>query len=376
MDQQFIKCALIRGGTSKGVFVRERELPNEDRAKVILALFGSPDSRQIDGLGGGTSTTSKLMIVEPSDKEGVDAQFTFGQVSTDKSVIDYGGTCGNLTFGIGPFAIDEGIIDIGEKCDTVEVTLYNTNTDSYVDQTVPVQNGHSQTKGDFKVYGVPRTYARIDSTFLDPAGGETGSLFPLGEPTIDLDTPEGTYEVSVLDIVNPVVFVRAQDFGLTGTELPEQIDGDAEILSRIERLRGAACEALGYVDDASNSADVSPGVPKLAFISEPQSYQTSGGDQVEASTIDLTARIMSMQKLHPVYAVSGACCTAAAALLPGTIPNLVGDVTDEEITLGHPKGPISVTADVTPNTNTVHSVTVPRTSRRLIEGTAYYQPDA
>lgn len=372
MGREAIECALVRGGTSKGVYVTEGQLPRVGQDEAILSLFGTPDPRQIDGLGGGTSTTSKLMIVRDSDEANVDAEFTFGQVSTDQRVVDYGGTCGNLTFGVGPFAVDEGIVPVDEGNDEVRLTLYNTNTDSYVDQTVPLTNGRARTSGDFKVYGVPRTYARVDSTFLDPAGGETGGLFPLGSPTIDLNTPDGSVEVSVVDVVNPVVFARPETVGLTGTELPAEVDADRELLERIERIRGAACEALGYVDNASKAANVSPGVPKIAFVTGPQTYTTSDGETVVADEIDVTARIMSMQKLHPVYAVSGACCTAAAALLPGTIPNRVTEL-DREVTIGHPKGPMTVSVDVDSQANVVEAVTVPRTQRRLIEGTAYYE---
>jgi 2-methylaconitate cis-trans-isomerase PrpF len=367
---------LVRGGTSKGVYVCRDELSKGAPDESILALFGSPDSRQIDGLGGGTSTTSKLMIVGESEQEDVDAEFTFAQVATDKSVVDYGGTCGNLTFGIGPFAIYEDIVEVDDVKNEVKLRLYNTNTDSHVEQVVPVQDGYPKAEGDFKVYGVPQTYARIDSTFLDPSGAETDRLFPLGESVTELDTPDRTYEVSVVDVVNPVVFAHAEDLGLTGTELPEDIDGDSTLLNRIENVRGAACEALGYIDDVADSDTVSPGVPKLAFVSGPQSYTTSNGSTVDADSLNLTARIMSMQKLHPIYAVSGACCTAVAALLPETIPNQVADITGNNITLGHPKGVMSAEVNVEPEANAVHSVTVPRTSRRLIEGTAYYQPDA
>jgi 2-methylaconitate cis-trans-isomerase PrpF len=376
MDRKTVDCALVRGGTSKGVYVREGELPNENRDKAILALFGSPDPRQIDGLGGGTSTTSKLMIVGDSDEDGVDAEFTFGQVSTDQRVVDYGGTCGNLTFGIGAFAIDERIVPVDDRAEEVTLSLYNTNTGSYVEQTVPLVNGNARTNGDFKIYGVPRTYARIDSTFLDPAGGETGSLFPLGGPTVNLRTPERTVEVSVLDVVNPVVFARPETVGLTGTELPEEVDNNPELLDRIEQIRAAACEALDYVDNAAEASNISPGVPKMAFVTGPKMYRSSSDKTIPGEEIDVTARIMSMQKLHPVYAVSGACCTAAATLLPGTVPNQVTEIEDNQVTIGHPKGPMSVTAEVNADEGIVEAVTVPRTQRRLIEGTAFFQPDA
>ncbi len=372
MVQQSIDCALVRGGTSKGVYLHAEALPDAHREEALLSLFGSPDARQIDGLGGGTSTTSKLMAVEAADRPDADVTFTFAQIAVDEPVVDYGGTCGNLTYGVGPFAIREGIVDV--PADTTEVTLrlYNTNTEAYVTQTIPLADGQPKTEGDFRVYGVPRTYARIDSTFENPAGADTGALFPLGEPRTTLETAIGPVEVSVVDVVNPVVFARPAAVGLTGTELPAAVDSDPDLLDRIEAIRAAAASELGYVTDPAAAASESPGVPKMAFVSPPQSYPTSTGDTVAAETIDLTARIMSMQKLHPVYAVSGACSTAAAAKLPGTIPAAVATSDTPTVTLGHPKGPLSVQTDVDSETNTVHAVTVPRTQRRLMTGTAYY----
>lgn len=373
MEQRSLECALVRGGTSKGVFVTAAQLPDRDEA--ILSLFGSPDERQIDGLGGATSTTSKLMVVADSSEDDVDAEFTFGQVSVDKPVIDYGGTCGNLTFAIGPYAIDEGLIAVEDDRAEVDVRLYNTNTDSVVEQRIPVHDGRTEVVGDFKVYGVPRTGARIDTRFLDPAGSETGELLPFGEPTTELETDDGIYEVSAVDVVNPVVFVRARDVGLSGTELPSGVDKNAELLERLERIRGAAAERLGFVDDAAESAEKSPGIPKLAFVAEPTTYTTLTGDTVSGGDIDITARIMSMQKLHPVYAVSGASCTASAALIPGTIPNEVVATNGDTVTLGHPKGTMSVTVSLDSGRLDVEAVEISRTQRRLMEGTAYYLMD-
>jgi 2-methylaconitate cis-trans-isomerase PrpF len=370
MIQETLHCAVVRGGTSKGLLIQSGELPSERHDEAILSIFGSYDSRQIDGLGGATSTTSKLMIVGASPRPNIDIEYTFGQVGVTEPLIDYGGNCGNMTTAVGPFAYDEGMVTpTPDENGRVTVSLYNTNTDTRIKQSFPVDGQRTITNGEFAIHGVHGTGARVDTTFLDPGNSSTGALFPLGKPIVPFDTPFGTVETTVLDVTTPVAFVRAADLNLTGAERPADIDNDDTLLERIEHVRALVCAELNIVDNPSKATEKSPGFPKLAFVAEPQTYKTDTS-VVNETDIDITARIMSMQYLHPIYAVTGAACTAAASLLPGTVPNQVANSTSNEVTLGHPQGKMKVTADVT--TELVRSVTISRTQRRLMEGDVFY----
>ncbi len=369
--QGTIDGTLIRGGTSKGLFVRESALPlpGDRRDDLVLELFGSPDPLQVDGIGGSHSHTSKLMIVSAADRQGVDIDYTFGQVGVDTAVIDWSGNCGNLTSAVGVYALREGIVE--PTAPETSLTLYNTNTDTTVEQTIPIEAGEPAVEGEYAIDGVPGRGARIDSRFLDPAGGVTGSLYPSGQPVDHLDVDGDRIEVSLVDVANPNVFVRAAELGLTGTELPADLAEDEALVDRVERIRAHGAVRMGLADDPASATADRPGIPQIAVVSEPQPYTSSLGDRVGADSIDITARIFTTGTPHHAYAMTGAMCLAAAARLPGTIPNDTV-APGSTVTIGHPKGRITVGVETT--TKDVEHVTVGRTARPLMDGAVYFRP--
>ena len=377
MQQKSLPATLFRGGTSKGVYFLQGDMPadRDEWDDLLLNTFGSPDPMQLDGIGGSHSTTSKTMIISESDEEDIDVRYTFGQVGVRKPVVDWGGNCGNLTFAVGSYALEQGVPDVEPEDGRVELTLYNTNTDTIIEQSVPVHDdGTPRYDGDFKVFGVPGRGARIRSRFLDPGGSVADGVFPTGNRTDTLEVDGlGEIEVSLVDITNPGVFARASDLGMTGAELPDEINADPELRDRLERVRSAACARYGFVDDPADATNVSPGIPKLAVIGERQSYQTVDGETVQAEDFDLLARIMSMQRPHHAYAVTGAMCTAIAASFPGTIPNefLDGDRPDE-VVLGHPKGTMTIGVGIEGDDVTYTEVN--RTARQILQGDLFYLP--
>ncbi len=376
-----IRCVIMRGGTSKAVFFHENDLPadRENRDRIILRAFGSPDLRQIDGLGGANSSTSKVAIIGPSSRPDADVDYTFGQVSVDMPVVGMAMNCGNISSAVGPFAIDEGLVRAVEPVTTVRI--FNTNTQKRIIAQVPVQNGRALSRGDYAINGVPGNGARIDLEFEDPGGAVSGKLLPTGNPTDVLTVDGKAYTVSIVDAANPVVFVRAEDFGLRGTELPAEFESrpDAKAISAtFEKIRGQAAVLVGLVPEASLAKTKSPELPKIGFYTAPTAYTDATGQKVGAEDIDIVGRLFSMGKMINAYMGTGAICTIVAANIPGTVVNrIVGEKLGDRIPLvriGHPFGvmPVRGILEETPDgTSSVKRGVISRTARRIMEGWVY-----
>jgi 2-methylaconitate cis-trans-isomerase PrpF len=373
-----VPCSIFRGGTSKGVFFMKNVLPeNQDELnKVLLKVMGSPDIRQIDGLGGAVSTTSKVAIVSKEEKEDWDVNYTFAQVSVDKPVVSYAGNCGNISSAVGAYAIENGLVETISPITIVKV--YNTNTKKLIYEHIPTPNGKITYKGDFSISGVPGTGAKIELEFLNPAGSLTGKLLPTGNAIDTLDVEGvGQVEVSIVDAANPLVYVDAKDVKLKGTESAGEIDSDKNMLVLLEKIRGEAAVKMGLIEKWQDGATVSPGVPKLTVVSKPQDYKTVSGSELKDNDYDLSVRMMSMQKAHKTIALTGALCTAAACAVDGTIPNrtLGTDAMKAELKFGHSDGIIDVSIKYEKNENsiTINSVSSHRTARKIMTGTVYYE---
>lgn len=373
-QQRRLRCVLMRGGTSRGLYVMRNELPEDPalRDRVILAMYGSPDIRQIDGIGGADSLTSKLAIIGPPSREDADVDYTFGQVSITAPFVDYAGNCGNISSGVGPFAIDEGLVDAVEP--TTKVRIHQTNTHRIIVAEVPVSEGKAAVVGDYSIDGVPGTGAEIGLDFSDTAGGVTGRFLPTGKVRDTLDVDEvGRVEVSIVDAGNPVVFVRASRFGLRGTESPTEIDADAKLLDSIERVRGNAAQLMGMVEDWRDAAQSSPYVPFIAMVGPSQEYISFSTQQtVSKSRVDFVSRLLFMLKMHKAYPITGTVCTGAAAKIAGTIVHEVTDVSPEGdlVRIGHPSGVVDVKTEVELSGSgpILRRALVGRTARRIMEG--------
>ncbi|MED4129325.1 2-methylaconitate cis-trans isomerase PrpF family protein [Shouchella miscanthi] len=367
-----IRAAIIRGGTSKGVYILEHELPSNPvvRDQVILSIYGN-DERQIDGLGGADALTSKFAMVSVSTRADADIAYTFGQVGIGTKTIDYGTNCGNILSGVGPYAIDEGLVPPVEPI--TKVRIYNTNTNKVIIAHVPVFNGRSVFTGDFSIDGVPGTGAQILLEFENAAGAVTGSLFPTGNRKDTLSISYGDVEVSILDVTTAVVFLHAQSIGLKGTELPSQLT--VEQLHQLEEIRSEGARLLGFVQKRDQATAVTPASPKLILVHEPCAYQTTTNQMVRKEGISFVSRAMSMQKMHHAFPVTGGLCTAIASQLKGTVVADVNHTTSSSnITIGHPSGTMGFSAKVEEQEYEepiIKQAAVARTSRRLMEGYTY-----
>jgi 2-methylaconitate isomerase len=371
MTQRRIRAVYMRGGTSRCLVFHEEDLPRGQAARdrILTAALGSPDpyGRQLDGMGGGISSLSKACIIGPPTHADAHVDYTFAQVDVRSPAVDYQGNCGNCSSAVGPFAIDEKLVEVSEG--TTLVRIHNTNTKKIIVAHVPVKDGEAAVEGDFELPGVSGRGARIALDFLDPGGAVARRLLPTGRPRDLLDG----LEASLVDATNPVVFVRARDLGLTGAETPQAIDGDRPLCARLEAIRLEAARRMEIPGSAAQ--------PKIAMVAPPAAFSALDGRPYGQDDVDLLARVMSMGNCHRAFALTAAMCLAVAARIPETVvaeaarPALSeGGLSEErggfDLRLGHPSGVTPIAASVTTREGQpwAEHVTVYRTARRLMEG--------
>lgn len=380
MSQIKVPATYMRGGTSKGVFFNLDDLPQEAqvageaRDKLLLRVIGSPDpyAKQIDGMGGATSSTSKTVIVSRSSRADHDVDYLFGQVSIDKPFVDWSGNCGNLSAAIGPFAIHAGLIpqDRLPENGIATVCVWQVNISKTILVHVPIVNGFVQETGEFELDGVTFPAAEIQVDFVDPADGE-GSMFPTGNLVDDLVVPDvGTFNATFINAGIPTIFIDAESIGYQGTELQDDINNDDAALAMFESIRAHGALKMGLISELEE-AQTRQHTPKVAFISKPKSYQSSSGKAVNESEIDVLVRALSMGKLHHAMMGTAAVAIASAACVPGTLVNLAaGGGEKESVTFGHPSGTLKVGAQAkqTEQGWVVQKAIMSRSARILMEG--------
>jgi len=378
-----VAATYMRGGTSKGVFFKLDDLPEKAREAgqardhFLLRVIGSPDpyAKQIDGMGGATSSTSKTVILSKSTRAEHDVDYLFGQVSIDQPVVDWSGNCGNLTAAVGSFAISNGLVDADRIPENgiCTVKIWQVNIGKTIVAHVPVTQGQVQETGDFELDGVNFPAAEVQIEFLDPSDddGEGGSMFPTGNVIDIFEVPgEGSFQATFINAGIPTIFLNAADLGYTGTELQEQINTDPLALARLETIRAFGALKMGLIQDIAEAASRQH-TPKIAFVAPPLTYIASSGKQVKQEDIDLLVRAMSMGKLHHAMMGTAAVAIATAAAVPGTVVNLAaGGGEREVIRFGHPSGTLRVgaQAEQQQGTWTVRKAIMSRSARVLMEG--------
>ncbi|MGR3715994.1 MAG: 2-methylaconitate cis-trans isomerase PrpF family protein [Thermohalobaculum sp.] len=378
MEQLACPAVFMRGGTSKGLFFRAEDLPSDPagRERFLLRATGSPDpnGRQLDGMGGGISSLSKVMIVSRSGREGVDVDYDFGQIAIGEPVIDRVANCGNLSAAVGVFAVEAGLVRLPDG--EAVLRMLNVNTRKRVDCVLQIAGGHARVHGDCAIAGVAGTGAPIRLDFLEPGGAGTGALLPTGAPVDMLELPDGTsVAASIVDATNLCVFVRAADMGLAGTELPTEIRSKLSVISRLEAIRCAAAVKAGVAATAQEATRTSPNSPKVAMVAAAADAPTLSGEGLSAGDCNIQVRMISMGVPHLAIPLTGAMCTAVAARIPGTLVQEcacpVGP--DTALNIGHGSGVLPVEAVVTRRGDGwfAERVSVYRTARVLMEGRVF-----
>jgi probable AcnD-accessory protein PrpF len=378
-----IPATYMRGGTSKGVFFRLQDLPaaaqqpGPVRDRLLLRVIGSPDpyGKHIDGMGGATSSTSKAVILSKSTKPDHDVDYLFGQVSIDKPFVDWTGNCGNLSAAVGPFAIENGLVDPSRIPENgiATVRIWQQNIAKTIVAHVPITNGRVQETGDFELDGVTFPAAEVQLEFMDPAAeeeGAGGAMFPTGNLVDDLEVPGvGTLKATMINAGIPTIFVNADAIGYRGTELQDAINGDPKALAMFETIRAHGAIRMGLIQRLEEAAKRQH-TPKIAFVAPPLDYVASSGKQVRANDIDVLVRALSMGKLHHAMMGTAAVAIGVAAAIPGTLVSLAAGGAREAVRFGHPSGTLRVGAEATQVDGewVVTKAIMSRSARVLMEG--------
>lgn len=374
MTQRSIPAAFMRGGTSKALMVQQRDLPEnrDDWAALFTAAMGTPDpyGRQLDGMGGGVSSLSKVCIVAPSEHPEADVDYTFAQVMVKDAHVDYRGNCGNMSSAVGPFAVDQGMVKASDGSTTVRI--FNTNTKKIIHSTFETEGGRARYSGDLAIPGVSGTGSAIRLDFVQPGGATTGTLLPSGQVTDLLDVPGiGTLEVSLVDAANAAVFVRAADVGLSGLELPDELESHPDVMARLDAIRVHASVKMGIAPDVESAKRITI-VPFICIVSGPADNPTLSGEIVPAADIDLVARVISNGQPHRALPLTVSLCTAVAARISGTVvaEALSPTAAEGALRLGMPSGILTVGAEVDNKDGewTARAGSFYRTARLLFDG--------
>ncbi|MFD1436909.1 2-methylaconitate cis-trans isomerase PrpF [Acinetobacter terrae] len=378
-----IPATYMRGGTSKGVFFKLDDLPQAAqqpgtiRDQLLLRVIGSPDpyGKQIDGMGGASSSTSKTVILAKSSQPDHDVDYLFGQVAIDQPFVDWSGNCGNLTAAVGSFAISNGLVSAERIPENgmCTVRIWQVNIQKTIIAHVPITHGQVQETGDFELDGVTFPAAEVQIEFLDPAddGEDGGAMFPTGNVVDTFEVPNiGTFQATFINAGIPTIFLNAEDIGYTGTELQDAINGDAKALARFETIRAYGAKHMGLIRDISE-AEKRQHTPKIAFVSKPKAYTSSSGKDIQITDVDLLVRALSMGKLHHAMMGTAAVAIGTAAAIPGTLVNLAaGGGAREAVRFGHPSGTLRVGAQAVQENGQWHvkKAVMSRSARVLMEG--------
>ena len=378
-----IAATYMRGGTSKGVFFKLDDLPavaqvpGKARDQLLLRVIGSPDpyAKQIDGMGGATSSTSKTVILSKSAQPAHDVDYLFGQVSIDKAFVDWSGNCGNLTAAVGSFAISQGLVAAERIPENgiCTVRIWQANIQKSIVAHVPITDGQVQETGDFELDGVTFPAAEVQIEFLDPAddGSDGGAMFPTGNVVDRLEVPGvGSFDATLINAGIPTIFINAADLGYQGTELQDDINNDTEALARFEKIRAYGAVKMGLISEISEAANRQH-TPKVAFVAPAKSYVSSSGKDIQVADIDVLVRALSMGKLHHAMMGTAAVAIGAAAAIPDTLVNLAaGGGQKQAVRFGHPSGTLRVGAEAQLEAGQwqVKKAIMSRSARVLMEG--------